>query len=193
MNAIDLPTTKILAEIEDGVGWLTYNNPERRNALSFEMQVASALALRRFQEDDAVRVVVLRGAGDRAFVSGADISEFEKLRTTVEARERYDQAGRETGRAFAALEKPLIAMIRGYCLGGGLATALNADLRIASEDSLFGIPAGRLGVGLRFRRDQGAGRSRRTVPHERDPARGAPVQRLRGAPHGTGRPGHDRR
>ncbi len=149
-TVIELPSSKILAEIEGGVGWLTYNNPERRNALSFEMQVASALALRRFQEDDAVRVVVLRGAGDRAFVSGADISEFEKLRTTVEARERYDAAGQETGRAFAALEKPLIAMIRGYCLGGGLATALNADLRIASEDSTFGIPAGRLGVGYGF-------------------------------------------
>ncbi len=150
MNAIELPTTKIVAQIEDGVGWLTYNNPARRNALSFEMQVASAMTLRRFQEDDAVRVVVLRGAGDRAFVSGADISEFEKLRTTVEARERYDAAGRETGRAFAALEKPLIAMIRGFCLGGGLATALNADLRIASDDSTFGIPAGRLGVGYGF-------------------------------------------
>lgn len=150
MNAIELPTTKMVAEIADGVGWLTYNNPERRNALSFEMQIASALALRRFQEDDAVRVVVLRGAGDRAFVSGADISEFEKLRTTVEARRSYDEAGRETGRAFAALEKPLIAMIRGYCLGGGLATALSADLRIASEDSTFGIPAGRLGVGYGF-------------------------------------------
>ena len=149
-TVIDLPTTKILARIEDGVGWLTYNNPKRRNALSFEMQVAQAEVLRRFQEDDAVRVVVLRGAGDRAFVSGADISEFEKLRTTVEARERYDAAGRETGRAFAALEKPLIAMIRGYCLGGGLATALNADLRVASEDSTFGIPAGRLGVGYGF-------------------------------------------
>lgn len=149
-TVIELRTAKIKATIEDGVGWLTYNNPERRNALSFEMQVAQAEVLRRFQEDDAVRVVVLRGAGDRAFVSGADISEFEKLRTTVEARERYDQAGRETGRAFAALEKPLIAMIRGYCLGGGLATALNADLRIASEDSLFGIPAGRLGVGYGF-------------------------------------------
>ena len=149
-GTIDLPTTKIVARIENGVGWLTYNNPERRNALSFEMQVAQAEVLRRFQEDPAVRVVVLRGAGDRAFVSGADISEFEKLRTTAEARERYDRAGRESGRAFAALEKPLIAMIRGYCLGGGLATALNADLRIASEDSTFGIPAGRLGVGYGF-------------------------------------------
>ena len=147
---IELPTTKIVARIEDGVGWLTYNNPERRNALALEMQEASALVLWRFQEDDAVRVVVLRGAGDRAFVSGADISEFKKLRTTVEARKRYDEAGRETGRAFGALEKPLIAMIRGYCLGGGLATALNADLRIASEDSTFGIPAGRLGVGYGF-------------------------------------------
>ncbi len=150
MSRIDLPTSKVIAAIEDGVGWLTYNNPERRNALSFEMQVASALCLRRFQEDDEVRVVVLRGAGDRAFVAGADISEFEALRTTVAARRRYDEAGRETGRAFAALEKPLIAMIRGYCLGGGLATALNADLRIASEDSTFGIPAGRLGVGYGF-------------------------------------------
>ncbi len=150
MSAIELPTTKIEARIEDGVGWLTYNNPERRNALSLEMQLAQAEVLRRFQLDDAVRVVVLRGAGGRAFVSGADISEFEKLRTTVAARERYDAAGRDTGRAFAALEKPLIAMIRGYCLGGGLATALHADLRVASDDSLFGIPAGRLGVGYGF-------------------------------------------
>ena len=149
-TVVDLPTTKVVARVENGVGWLTYNNPERRNALSLEMQEASAFVLRRFQEDDAVRVVVLRGAGDKAFVSGADISEFKKLRTTAEARERYDAAGRETGRAFAALEKPLIAMIRGYCLGGGLATALNADLRIASDDSTFGIPAGRLGVGYGF-------------------------------------------
>ncbi len=150
MTALDLPTAKIQAHIEGGVGWLVYNNPERLNALSFDMQVASALALRRFQQDDAVRVVVLRGAGERAFVSGADISEFRKLRTTAEVRERYDEAVRETGRAFAALEKPLVAMIRGFCLGGGLATALNADIRVTSDDSQFGIPAGRLGVGYGF-------------------------------------------
>ena len=104
-TVIDLPTTKIVAEIEGGVGWLTYNNPQRRNALSLEMQEASAAVLRRFQEDDAVRVVVLRGAGGRAFVSGADISEFEKLRTTVEARERYDRAGRlGVGYGFAGIK-----------------------------------------------------------------------------------------
>ena len=155
-TVIDLPTTKIVAEIEGGVGWLTYNNPQRRNALSLEMQEASAAVLRRFQEDDAVRVVVLRGAGDRAFVSGADISEFEKLRTTVEARERYDRAGRETGRAFAALEKPLVAMIRGYCLGGGHRTQRRPADRLGGFDlrDTRRPPRSR----LRVCRDQGAGR-----------------------------------
>lgn len=147
---LELATEKMIALVEDRIGWMIYNNPARHNALSLEMQQAVPPILGSFAELDEVRVVVLRGAGERAFVSGADISEFEELRSTVETRERYDRAGVEAGRALALLEKPVIAMIQGFCMGGGLATALHADLRIASDDAQFGIPAARLGVGYRF-------------------------------------------
>jgi enoyl-CoA hydratase/carnithine racemase len=103
-----------------------------------------------FQADDAVRVVVMQGAGDKAFVSGADISEFETNRSTPEGRERFDAVAAAAGRAFKALEKPLIAKIRGFCMGGGLATALQADIRITADDGQFAIPAARLGLGYGF-------------------------------------------
>ena len=97
-----------------------------------------------------MRVVVITGAGDRAFVSGADISEFGDRRTTPEARAEYDRGRRGVGAAWAGLEKPIIAMIRGYCIGGGLLTALQADIRIAADDSQFGVPAARLGLGYGY-------------------------------------------
>jgi enoyl-CoA hydratase/carnithine racemase len=99
------------------------------------------------EEDEGVRVVVLRGAGDKAFVSGADISEFAEKRTSVADRADFDALSAATGKAWQALEKPVIAMIRGYCMGGGLLTALQADIRIASDDSRFAVPAARLGLG----------------------------------------------
>lgn len=145
-----LDTDKMIAEKDGPIGWMIYNNPARHNAMSLEMQQAIPVILEDFRNDPEVRVVVLRGAGDRAFVSGADISEFESKRSTAEARRHYDEAGGRAGAALARLEVPIIAMVRGFCMGGGLATAMRADLRIASEDAVFGIPAARLGLGYGF-------------------------------------------
>ncbi len=94
--------------------------------------------------------MVLTGAGDKAFVSGADISEFGDMRTSTEARSEYDRAATESAQAWRHLEKPILAMIRGWCIGGGLLTALQADIRIAAEGSQFGVPAARLGLGYGY-------------------------------------------
>ncbi len=147
---LDLGTERLLAHIEGGAGWMTYNNPARHNALSLEMQQAVPRAMERFASDDRVRVVVVRGAGDQAFISGADISEFETQRSSSRSRKGFDETFSEATRSYLRLEKPIVAMIQGYCLGGGLATALLADIRIASSDARFGIPAARLGLGYGY-------------------------------------------
>lgn len=143
---MQLKTDKMLAEKRNGIGWMTFNNPERRNAMSLEMWEAAQEIASDFQADASVRVVVMKGAGDRAFVSGADISQFEKERADAAASERYSQRSEAARAAIRTLDKPLIAMIRGYCLGGGLGIAMMADLRFASDDSQFGIPAARLSI-----------------------------------------------
>jgi len=128
---------------DDGaVTWLTFDNVARRNALTMAMGRSLLGELERIEADPDVHVVVLRGAGDDAFMSGADISEQHDPEAPRVIGAWYD--------ALAALSKPVIAMIHGFCLGGGLATALEADLRLAAEGSLFGIPAARLGVGYPF-------------------------------------------
>jgi enoyl-CoA hydratase/carnithine racemase len=143
-------TDKVLAEKEGGVGRLIFNNPERRNAVSLEMWRAAEAILEDFAADEAVRVAVVTGAGGKAFVSGADISRFEDERSTVEAVRHYNDS---TERVYARLHgfpKPTIAMIRGFCIGGGVALAVCCDLRICDEGARFGVPAARLGVGYRF-------------------------------------------
>ena len=145
-----LKTEKMRARKADGIGWMIFNQPEKRNALSIEMQEAVPEILRDFATDDAVRVVVMTGAGDQAFISGADISEFEKRRANPEAIARYDAIAAAANRAYRELEKPLIGMIRGFCMGGGLLTSLEADLRVASDNAQFGVPAARLGLGYGF-------------------------------------------
>ena len=147
---ITLSTQKILADVRDGIGWLTFNQPERRNAVSLEMWQGIGDALEVFQNDSAVRVVVMKGAGGKAFVSGADISEFDAQRANAEQRRQYGEISARGGRALAQLEKPLLAMIQGYCIGGGLAIALNADVRFATPGSTFGIPAAKLGLGYEY-------------------------------------------
>ena len=147
---MELKTDKMVARKEGGAGWMIFNNPARRNALSMEMQEAIPTILHDFRDDPEVRVVVMAGAGDKAFVSGADISEFEKRRSDPESIEEFNRIGAEANRAYAELGKPLIAMIRGFCMGGGLLTALQADIRVSAEDGVFGIPAARLGLGYGF-------------------------------------------
>ncbi len=124
---------------------MTFNQPERRNAISHEMREAILTILDDFEADPEVRVIVMAGAGDKAFVSGSDISRKEKGEATPEQLERQGQLSSLVQERYLTLSKPLIAMIRGYCLGGGVATALYADLRIAADDAQFGIPAARLG------------------------------------------------
>ena len=150
MGVIDTGTEQLLCEIDEGIALVTFNNPTKHNALSAPIREALPGVLRTLQADDAVRVVVLTGAGEKAFVSGADISEFGTQRTTPEARAAFDAGQVDAARAWVELEKPIIAMIRGYCIGGGLLTALQSDIRICSEDSQFGVPAARLGLGYGF-------------------------------------------
>lgn len=137
---------KMLAEITGHIGWMTFNNPEKRNAISHEMRVASLEILDEFDRNDSVRVVVLKGAGEHAFISGADIGQFERNERGEELRRQHEDISERLRLRYETFAKPIIAMIHGYCLGGGLLTAMAADLRIASEDAQFGIPAARLGV-----------------------------------------------
>ena len=137
---------RVRVERDGAIGWLIFDQIERRNALNTAMWAAIPAAVAELDGDPQVRVIVLRGAGDVAFVSGADISEFEEARNAQRAAE-YAALN---GRAFAALTdaaKPVLAMIHGFCVGGGTAIALHADLRYAADDAQFGIPAARLGLG----------------------------------------------
>jgi enoyl-CoA hydratase/carnithine racemase len=138
---------KIIGKKDAGLGWLIFNNPERRNAVTLDMSEAATRVLNDFSADPGVRVVILRGAGDRAFISGGDISKFEKDRSTPEERIRWEHITFGARESLATLLKPTIAMIRGYCLGGGMGWALNCDMRICSDDARFGIPAARLSIG----------------------------------------------
>ena len=143
---MQLSTDKILAEIDGAVGRLTINNQERRNAISLEMWEGMEQALDVFAADDAVRCVVITGAGDKSFAAGADISQFEKNRANAEAASRYSAVSLGARHKLLGFEKPLIARIRGFCIGGGLGIALTTDIRIAAEDAQLGIPAARLSI-----------------------------------------------
>lgn len=146
-----LGTDCILARVQDGVGWITFNHPERRNAMSLAMWTGLGIAAEAFQRDPGVRAVVMRGAGGKAFVSGADISEFEAHRADAAQKKTYDEVAARAYTGLAQFTKPLIAMIEGYCVGGGLAIALAADVRFATTASRFAIPAARLGLGYDYR------------------------------------------
>src|SRR6202051_1165452 len=137
---------KILQSITDGVGVITFNNLEKRNAMSLDMWQGLGLALVELRDDADVRVVILTGAGDKAFMSGADISQFEKTRHNAQASEEYAKKSAAQRALLADYPKPIIACIRGFCLGGGMQVAMSADIRIASDNSQFGIPAAKLGI-----------------------------------------------
>src|SRR5262252_4528183 len=137
---------KILKAITEGVGVVTFNNPQKRNAMSLEMWEGLGEALTELRDNDGVRVVVLVGAGDKAFVSGADISQFEKTRHNAAASEEYSKKSAAQRALLANYPKPTISSIRGFCLGGGMQVAMLTDIRIAAQDSQFGIPAAKLGI-----------------------------------------------
>jgi len=137
---------KILKTVTEGVGAITFNNPQKRNAMSLDMWEGLGQALAELRDDDGVRVVILVGAGDKAFVSGADISQFEKTRHNAAASEEYSRRSEAQRALLANFPKPTISCIRGFCLGGGMQVAMLTDIRIASENSQFGIPAAKLGI-----------------------------------------------
>jgi enoyl-CoA hydratase len=143
-------TDKMLSRKEGGVGYVIFNNPERHNAVSLDMWAATTDILESFRNDPEVRVVVVTGAGGKAFVSGADISKFESERSSTDAVAHYNVTVAKANQTVAEFPKPTIAMIKGYCIGGGLGLALCCDMRIASENSKFGVPAAKLGLGYAY-------------------------------------------
>lgn len=140
-------TDKIIAKKEGAIGWLLYNNPDRHNAISLDMAAAGTAVLQQYAEDDEVRVIALRGVGGKAFVSGADISEFEKRRANADMAKEYARVSSGMFNGVRNLEKPTVAVIEGICMGGGLGLSCACDLRICTDESVFAIPAGRLGIG----------------------------------------------
>lgn len=141
---------KILCGVENHIGYLVINNAERHNAIGLAMWAAAAEAIAQMSGDDNVRALVVTGAGGKAFASGADIAKFETERSTAEAVSHYQET---SGRFYHALEhfpKPTLAVIRGYCIGGGLALAICCDLRLCTSASRFGVPAAKLGVGYGY-------------------------------------------
>jgi enoyl-CoA hydratase len=148
---------RLRVEREGPVGWLVLDNPARLNALSAAMWAAIPPAVAAFAADATVRCIVLRGAGEKAFSVGADISEFAQKRDSQAQVAAYEATNQAAYRALATVPKPVIALIHGHCVGGGLAVALACDLRYADETSRFAIPAARLGLGY------GAAGTRRLV------------------------------
>jgi enoyl-CoA hydratase/carnithine racemase len=140
----------LLMEKDGPIGWLIFNRPDKRNAVGIETWQLMPEYAKDLAADDAIRVVILRGAGDKAFVAGADISQFKDRRRNMEDEAEYRRIGARGREALAALSKPLLAMIHGYCVGGGVSIAIGCDIRIASDDARFGIPAARLGLGYHY-------------------------------------------
>lgn len=132
------------------VGWLVFDNPERMNAMNLQMWQQASHALEQHANDPALRVLVMRGAGHRAFVSGADISQFDKERNNAQASARYSEISDHARRMMSQFPKPLIAMIQGYCFGAGVDIALRADVRLAADNAVFCIPAAKLGLAYGF-------------------------------------------
>jgi len=138
-------TDKMLAKVENSIGWLTINNPERRNAVSIEMALLGLNIITEFSADSAVRAIVIVGAGDKAWMAGADLEDFGTKSGQV--AEQPKRSGLAFYDAVYGCKKPVVAAIQGFCLGGGVALACACDLRLAATNAVFGIPAGRLGVG----------------------------------------------
>ena len=133
----------LLVERRDRVAIVTINRPEKRNALNIKTREEGAALLEELRSDDSVRVVVITGAGDKAFIAGADIAEFAGRTASMQ---RDVMTGRSLFTAIDSFPKPVIAMINGYCLGGGCELALACDIRIASENASFGQPEMNLGI-----------------------------------------------
>jgi len=143
-------TDKIITEKSGEIARIIFNQPEKRNAVSLEMWEAVEAALDAFEVDPEVRILILSGAGGKAFVSGADISKFESERASEEGVARYNATTKRVYDKLEAFPKPTIAQINGFCIGGGVALALSCDMRICGAGSQFAVPAAKLGLGYGF-------------------------------------------
>src|SRR5215510_9447526 len=141
---------KMLTAKEGPLGWITFNQPEKRNAVSQEMWQMVPDIVKDLEEDGEIRVIILRGAGDQAFVAGADISQFKDRRRNMDDELEYRRVSGRGSQSLTNIRKPLLAMIHGYCVGGGVGIAITCDLRIASDSARFGVPAARLGLGYHY-------------------------------------------
>jgi len=144
------PTERVQVRLEGSALHIVFNNLARHNALSVDMWGAVPPLLKQAEHDDRVRLVVFGGAGEKAFVSGADISQFEDQRAAKEAVKVYESLAEDALMGIYRFPKPTLACIRGWCIGGGVNVAISCDLRIAATDSVFSIPAARLGLGYRY-------------------------------------------
>jgi enoyl-CoA hydratase len=144
------PTERVNSWLDGSTLHIRFNNTARHNALSVDMWEAVPQLLAPAEADDRVRLVVFSGAGDKAFVSGADISQFEDMRAAREAVTRYEAMAEAALTGIANFSKPTLACIRGWCIGGGVNVAIACDIRIAASDSVFSIPAAKLGLGYRY-------------------------------------------
>jgi enoyl-CoA hydratase/carnithine racemase len=144
---ITLPTERIVARKDGGIGWMIFNNPAKHNAISMDMAQAVPAVMRDLENDAAIRVIVVAGAGEKAFAAGSDISGFEDVRSDPQKNRHYNEVNERSYNAVYACAKPTIAMIRGYCIGGGLDFATSCDVRFCSDNAAFAVPAGKLGLG----------------------------------------------
>jgi enoyl-CoA hydratase/carnithine racemase len=140
----------ILVSRDGAVANVALNNPDRLNALNKAMWTGLGEAMRRLSADDALRCIVVRGAGDKAFAAGADITEFAAERADARQAKAYGHLIHETMQSVARCRHPTVALIRGACVGGGLEIAAMCDLRIAGQSSRFGIPVNRLGLTMAY-------------------------------------------
>ncbi|MCX7142432.1 MAG: enoyl-CoA hydratase [Proteobacteria bacterium] len=141
---------ELITRKEKLVGWIIFSNPAKFNAVSHDMWAALPQCIAAFDADPEVRLIVITGEGEKAFISGADISQFEKARGSAEAQAVYNRAVIDAYEAPVRCSKPVVAKIRGICMGGGLGLAAACDVRIAAEDAVFRMPAARLGLGYNF-------------------------------------------
>jgi enoyl-CoA hydratase len=141
---------KVWLDADNTTLHIQFNNPDRHNALSVDMWEAVTPLLEQAELDQHIRLVVFSGAGDKAFVSGADITQFEDMRAAKEAVARYETMAEQALMGIYNFSKPTLALIRGYCIGGGVNVAMSCDIRLASDDAVFSIPAARLGLGYRY-------------------------------------------
>jgi enoyl-CoA hydratase/carnithine racemase len=157
----------LLFSVTGPIGWMTFNDPARHNAISMDMAEAVPGVIKAFEDSPEVRVVVVRGAGEKAFAAGSNISAFGSVRNDASQNRQYHEINEQAYNAVYRCSRPTIAMINGYCIGGGLDFATSCDIRICSEHSVFAIPAVRLGLGYGY---QGQVRMNRIVGpmHGRD-------------------------